>query len=108
MEQILKEDDIIGKTIKSNGYGDNAFCLVFTDNTYCIIKGSGYDENDVEFSDEGISLKPTLWNAEYLVAMGLVSNDEAEEAKRNEELENEQKEKEKEYKQYLKLKMKFG
>lgn len=107
MKQILKEEEIVGKTIKSNGYGDNAFCLIFTDETFCIIKGSGWDENDVEFSDEEINLKPTLWNGSYLVDMGLISKEEAKEAEEKENEINLKKQKEREYQDYLKLKSKY-
>ena len=107
MKQILKEEEIVGKTIKSNGYGDNAFCLIFTDGTFCIIKGSGWDENDVEFSDEEISLAPTLRNVSYLSGMGLITKEEAKEVKEKEMVENIKKQKEREYQDYLKLKSKY-
>ena len=107
MKQILKEKEIVGKTIKSTGYGDNAFCLIFTDKTFCIIKGSGWDENDVEFSDEEINLTPTLWSGSYLFGMGLITKEEEKEAEEKEELENLKKQKKREYQDYLNLKSKY-
>ena len=107
MKQILKEEEIVGKTIKSNGYGDNAFCLIFTDDTFCVINGSGYDENDVEFCNDEITTTPTLWNGDDLVNMGLCSIEEAETAKENERKENLKNKEQKEYNEYVKLKNKY-
>jgi hypothetical protein len=80
MKQILEENGIIGKTIKATSYGDNEFCITFTDETFCIVKGTGYEDNDVEFSNEKINLEPNLYNARDLFKMGFISEDEAEKA----------------------------
>ena len=108
MKQILKEDDIVGKTIESNGYGDNAFCLKFTDKTFCIIKGSGWEENDVELSDNLINQTPDSYNADDLAEMGIISKVEAKNIKEKASTDRAEREYEGEYKTYLYLKSKFG
>jgi len=61
MKQLLREEDIIGRTIKSTGYSDNVFCLIFTDDTFCIVRGDG---EDVYISDDKIDLTLFSWNAD--------------------------------------------
>jgi len=114
MKQILKEEEIVGKTIKSAKYGDNAFCLIFTDESFCIIQGSGYDENDVELSDDEIYLIPTDYNISNLLGMRLITPEEAEIAKqkiedkkKKDKSKGAKKKRESEYQNYLKLKAKY-
>ena len=51
MEQIRNQDLVKGKIIERTDYLDNQFFIFFTDNTFCIISGCGWDENDVEFNE---------------------------------------------------------
>jgi len=107
MIQILKENEIVGKTIKSIGYGDNAFCIIYTDDTFCIISGTGWDNNEVEFSEEKIVLEPYNWNAANLAMMGLISRSEADDVIAKHKLKQEKLINDTEYKRYLALKKKF-
>ena len=104
MKQILKREELIGKTIKSSGYGDDVLCVVFTDSSFCIVE-LGY--SGPEMSGEEISLMPSGWSSSYLIDMGLISQGDWDKAIRNLEEEENKLKKAKEYEKYLILKAKF-
>ena len=107
MEQILEENQIIGKTIKSIGYGENAFCIVFTDNTFGIVKGTGYGDWDVEYSNDTINLEPDEFNAHNLEKMGLITRLEASQAIRASRKKQRERREQSERDTYERLKRKF-
>lgn len=112
MKQILEEEELIGKTIKSNGYGNNDFCLVFTDETFCIINGLGWDDDiAVGLSDNEINMTPdSFFYVNELFRMGLISEQEVEKIKEKnnlKRLKEEKERKEKEYHHYLALRSKY-
>ena len=76
MKQILIKEELINKTIKTTGYSDNMFVVFFTDETYSIFRGCGWDSTDVELMDNEYSLNPTRYNLLELKEIGIISKDE--------------------------------
>ena len=107
MKQIIKDKNLLGKTVKRTGYTDNAFILFFTDNTFAVFRGCGYDEWDVELRDEPYSLKPTVSNALDLCGLGIITKEEYDKIHRDNKASIKLYEKQKELEEYERLKLKF-
>lgn len=75
MKQITKEEDLVGKTIVRTAYGSNIFLLEFKDREFCIFKGCGWDENDVELMDEAYNTEPSDWNYKELFELGIITQE---------------------------------
>jgi hypothetical protein len=93
MRQITEETEIVGKEILRIANNDNYCFLIFTDKTFAVIKGAGWDCNeedvDVEFDTDTIELNPQkCTNSELanLLEMGIITHGEyLQEKKRREE-----------------------
>lgn len=72
MEQIKSMTEMEGKTIKRTAYTDNHLFFFFTDDTYAIAKGCGWEERDVEISDETYNLEPNDYNLYELKKIGIL------------------------------------
>lgn len=73
MKQIKEPIELVGKTIQRTAYFNNNYCLFFNDKTFCIFRGSGYDENDVELMDEDYDTNPSFFNMYELYELGFIS-----------------------------------
>lgn len=78
-KQITSVKELIGKTIERTGYSDNEFFLFFTDKTFCIFKGCGYDENDVQLSEDLFNTEPNRFNVHKLLDLGFLDKDYTDE-----------------------------
>lgn len=76
MKQITTYDKLIGKTIDRHSYDDNQFFLFFTDNTFCIFKGTYFGECSVDLEEDIYNTEPQLWNYKDLFKLGFISEDE--------------------------------
>ena len=72
MEQIKNSDILEGKIIERTDYLNNKFFLFFTDNTFCIISGCGWEEHDVEINDDDFEVEPNTRNYDDLKSIGLI------------------------------------
>ena len=108
MKQLLKDKQLIGKTIQRTGYADGHYALFFDDDTYAVWRGCGWEGNDVELMDESYSLVPTISNAYELRDMGVISQDEYNEIHINYEANQEIRREQIELEEYNRLKQKFG
>jgi hypothetical protein len=72
MEQIKNSDLLEGKIIERTDYLNNKFFLFFTDNTFCIISGCGWEEHDVEINDDDFEVEPNTRNYDDLKSIGLI------------------------------------
>lgn len=75
MKRIISEEELVGKTITRTAYTDNKFFLFFSDNSYCIFRGHGWDENNVELSEEPFDTVPNGYNLHDLRVTGFISED---------------------------------
>lgn len=107
MKQIFEEKDLINKMIVKTGYANNAFALFFSDNTYAIFRGCGYEENDVELVDNIYSLDPTTSNAYELRDMGVITQKEYDRVWKEHSDEKLIEQEEREKYLYEKLKLKY-
>lgn len=73
MEQIKKSNELIDKQIKRTAYTDNHFFLFFTDDTFCVFRGCGWDERDVELMDEDFYTEPSSYNYKELHELGFIT-----------------------------------
>jgi hypothetical protein len=76
MEQITESEELLGKQIKKTDYIDNHFFLFFTDETFCVFKGCGWDERDVELMDEDFGIEPNDYNYKELHGLGFITDAE--------------------------------
>lgn len=77
MEQLIKDEQLVGKTIARVAYIDNTYALFFTDDTYVIFRGCGWEEHDVQIMSEEYSLVPkTIWQAWDLKGLGVITEEE--------------------------------
>lgn len=76
MKQILQDECLIGKTIKSTGYADNTYALFFEDETFAIFRGCGWDEKDVELMSDKFNLTPGQYNCDELLEIGIIDQEE--------------------------------
>jgi len=74
MKQIIESEELIGKQIKKTDYIDNHFFLFFTDKTFCVFKGCGSDERDVELMCEDFSIEPNDYNYKELYNLGFITD----------------------------------
>lgn len=71
-KQLFKEKDLIGKTIQRMEYNENHLFFFFTDNTFCVARGCGWEERDVELMYEKYNIEPNDWNLEDLHEIGVI------------------------------------
>ena len=72
LTQIKEQDELTGKTIQRVAYTDNHLFFFFTDNTFCISRGCGWESRDVEIMYETYDTKPSDWNLEELKEVGIL------------------------------------
>ena len=72
LTQIKEQDELTGKTIQRVAYTDNRLFFFFTDNTFCISRGCGWESRDVEIMDETYDTKPNDWNLDELKEVGIL------------------------------------
>jgi hypothetical protein len=77
MTQILESYRLIDKTIKRTAYIDNHFFLFFTDDTFCVFKGTCWEEGDVELMNEKYDITLNPYNVEELFVLGIITSEEA-------------------------------
>ena len=108
MEQIKKDQDLVGRTIEKQGYADNTFALFFNDNTFAIFRGCGWEEtDDVELMGEDYNLEPNLSNCCDLKDLGVIDETEYEKVWDDYNAKKKIKNEEKERLQYEKLRLKY-
>jgi hypothetical protein len=107
MEQIRNSDLIEGKTIQRTDYLDNKFFLFFTDNTFCIISGCGWDERDVEFNEDKFEVEPNTSNYDDLKSIGIIDEATFFKFKDIKEQKNKEYRKQQEIKQLNELRKKY-
>lgn len=76
MKQIKNMEEIAGKTIARTAYSDNNLFFFFTDNTFTIARGCGWEEKDVEISDDDYDLNPNDYNLYELFEIGILTEKE--------------------------------
>lgn len=107
MEQIKNSDLLKGKTIERADYLDNKFFLFFTDNTFCIISGCGWEGHDVELNDDDFEVEPNIYNYDDLKSIGLIDEATFFKFKELKEQENMERRKQQEIKQLNELRKKY-
>ncbi len=75
MKQLTKTNELIGKTIKRNAYLENKLFFFFTDDTFCIVKGCGWEEWDVELSSDEFNTEPSDYYLDDLKEIGLLEEE---------------------------------
>jgi hypothetical protein len=120
MNQIFKQEDLVGKTISKVHFSCGDLWMKFKDNSFAVLcvedetEGFGYERHVISISD-WVNTKAD----KELVVLGLVSEREHKEALAKEEAEHEEKNKKREEEerkrveqqeldQYKKLSEKFG
>lgn len=73
MEQLKKSGDLIYRKIERTNYTDNHFFLFFTDDTFCVFRGCGWGERDVELMDEDFYTEPNSYNYKELHELGFIT-----------------------------------
>jgi hypothetical protein len=77
MKQIIKESDLIGKTIKSVHFpGESEGCIVFADETFAIIVDDSYDEKSIALFQSYFNPDPDIYNYSSLYELGLITKQE--------------------------------
>jgi len=107
MKQITEAEQLLNKTIERTAYIDNAFCLFFTDKTFCIFQGCGWDEKDVELLDEKFDIIPNGYNTMDLLNLGFITKDEADAVTKKYQDDNRQLVEQKEIEKLKELKAKY-
>ena len=107
MEQIKNSDLLEGKTIERTDYLDNKLFLFFTDNTFCIISGCGWEDHDVELNDDDFDVEPNTSNYNDLKIIGLIDEATFFKFKKLKEQENKEWKKQQDIKQLNELRKKY-
>lgn len=93
LTQVLKQDEIVGKTILrtvANSIGDEELFLFFTDNTFCVFR-SYYEGNEIYFSENLFETRKQFADYRVLHHLGMLSDEEYDsihQRKKNEEAES--------------------
>lgn len=96
-----------GKTIKRTAYTDNNLFFFFTDNTFAIAKGCGWDERDVEITDEEFNLVPNDYNIDDLKEIGVLDAEQWQKLKSEKENKMREYNKKQELEKLAELKRKY-
>jgi len=76
MKQIKSEEELKGKTVERCRYSDNAYAIFFTDNTFIVFSGIGWEDNDVDINTDSFDLTPNVFNINRLSEWGVITTDE--------------------------------
>lgn len=107
MEQLKDSNLLEGKTIGRTDYLDNKFFLFFTDKTFCIISGCGWEERDVELNYDDFNVEPNTRNYNDLKSIGLIDEATFFKFKELKEQENKKWRKQQDIKQLNELRKKY-
>jgi hypothetical protein len=77
MEQIIEYEALERKTISRVVWLDmDRVFFIFNDDSFCIIKGSGWEEPYAEIDTNEYNLEPYEWNYNDLYKLGFISKEE--------------------------------
>lgn len=107
MEQIKDRTEMEGKTIKRTAYTDNRLFFFFTDDTFAIAKGCGWEEMDVEISDNTYNLEPSDYNLYQLKEIGILDEQQYQKLQGEKEKRSREAEQKRELEKLAELKRKY-
>ena len=107
MKQIKNMEEIAGKTIDRTAYSDNNLFFFFTDGTFTIARGCGWEERDVEISDDEYDLEPNNHNLYELFEIGILNEKQYENLREEKEKRNQEKQTQNELAKLDELKRKY-
>jgi hypothetical protein len=108
LTQIFKQKELSGKTIERVEYIDNHLFFFFTDSTFTVARGCGWEERDIEIMYEKYNIEPNDWNIEELNELGILSDDDFNRLKFERQNRRDEAQKEKELQQLEELKRKYN
>ena len=109
MEQLFNLEEIIGLTIEKSIFipDDNKLVLKFNENKFIVFHATNWGDAEINISNEDFCLTPNAYNCDYLLKLGIITDEQCKKIIKDYQDENDRLVREKELKKLNELKQKY-